>query len=631
MIALEVETDVVWVSKNLVDLLDGGTIVTTSAGGTTRATSTREAARTTGHATGSTLTTSSVELHHDGVGLALELLLVLLVLLTSSLLVVVEPLDDSVNLSGEGLLVGSLNLLLDLGVGESVAERVGVRLKTVLGSDTLALGLVLFLVLLGIAEHALDLLLGQAALVVGDDNLVGLASALLDGGDVHDTVGIKIEGNLNLGNTTGGRGDTGELELAHKVVVLGALTLTLVDLDKDTRLVVGEGREDLRLLGGDGGVTGDKLGHHTTSGLNTERERGDIEEQNLVGGLARGVTGENGSLDSGTVGNSLIGVDGLVGLLSVEVVGDELLDTGNTGRSTDKDDLVDEGLVDLSVGKDTVDGLDGGSEEILAEFLETSTGDGGVEVDTLEERVDLNGGLSGRRESSLGTLASGSKTSQSTDVGAKILLVLALEFVDKVVDQTVVEVLTTQVGVTGSRLDLEDTLLNGKERDIESTTTKIEDQDVALTLDLLVKTVGNGGSGRLVDDSENIETGDETGILGSLTLRVVEVGGDSDNGVVDSLAEVRLSSLTHLGEDHGGDLLGGEGLGLALELNLDVGLTTLVDDLEGEVLHVGLNLSIGELATDQSLGVEDGVLGVHGDLVLGGITNQTLGVGETDE
>jgi len=209
--------------------------------------------------------------------------------------------------------------------------------------------------------------------------------------------------------------------------------------------------------------------------------------------------------------------------------------------------------------------------------------------------------------------------------------VLSLELVNEVVDQTVVEVFTTQVGVTGSGLDLEDTLLNGKERNIEGTTTKIEDQDVALTLDLLVKTVGDGSSGGLVDNSENVETGDETGILGSLTLRIVEVGGDGDNSVVNRLAEVRLSSLTHLGEDHGGDLLGSEVLGLALELNLDDGLASLVNDLEREVLHIGLDLRIVELATDQSLGVEDGVLGVHGDLVLGGITNQTLGVGETDE
>ena len=32
----------------------------------------------------------------------------------------------------------------------------------------------------------------------------------------------------------------------------------------------------------------------------------------------------------------------------------------------------------------------------------------------------------------------------------------------------------------------------------------------------------------LVDDAEDVEAGDETGILGSLTLRVVEVGGDGD-------------------------------------------------------------------------------------------------------
>ena len=208
---------------------------------------------------------------------------------------------------------------------------------------------------------------------------------------------------------------------------------------------------------------------------------------------------------------------------------------------------------------------------------------------------------------------------------------LALEFVNEVVNETVVEILTTKVSVTGGGLDLEDTLLNGQERDIESTTTKIEDEDVALTLDLLVETVGNGSSGGLVDDSEDVEASNETGVLGSLTLRVVEVGRDSDDSVVDGATKVSLSGLTHLGQDHGGDFLGCELLLLTLELNLDDGLASLVDDLEGEVLHVGLNLSIGELAADETLGVEDGVVRVHGDLVLGGITDQTLGVSEGNE
>ena len=62
----------------------------------------------------------------------------------------------------------------------------------------------------------------------------------------------------------------------------------------------------------------------------------------------------------------------------------------------------------------------------------------------------------------------------------------------------------------------------------------------------------------------------------------------------------------------------------------DVGLAALVEDSEGEVLDVGLHLSIGELATDEALRVEDGVVGVHRDLVLGRVTDQPLIVGEGD-
>ena len=98
------------------------------------------------------------------------------------------------------------------------------------------------------------------------------------------------------------------------------------------------------------------------------------------------------------------------------------------------------------------------------------------------------------------------------------LLVLPLELLAEVGDETVVEVLTTQVSVTGSGLDLEDTLLDGEQGNIESTTTQVEDEDVALTLGLLVETVGDGGSGGFVDDTEDVETGDGTSVFGGETL-----------------------------------------------------------------------------------------------------------------
>ena len=61
---------------------------------------------------------------------------------------------------------------------------------------------------------------------------------------------------------------------------------------------------------------------------------------------------------------------------------------------------------------------------------------------------------------------------------------------------------------------------------------------------------------------------------------------------------------------------------------LNLGLAAFVDHVEGKVLHVGLDRGIVKSSADQSLGIKDGVGGVHGHLVLGGITNQSFGIGE---
>lgn len=86
--------------------------------------------------------------------------------------------------------------------------------------------------------------------------------------------------------------------------------------------------------------------------------------------------------------------------------------------------------------------------------------------------------------------------------------------------------------------------------DLEDSTSWMEDENITLALHLLVETVGDGGSGRLVDDTEDAHAESGTGVLGYLMLRVVEVGGDSDDGIGDGGAEVGLSGLLHL-EDHG--------------------------------------------------------------------------------
>lgn len=62
----------------------------------------------------------------------------------------------------------------------------------------------------------------------------------------------------------------------------------------------------------------------------------------------------------------------------------------------------------------------------------------------------------------------------------------------------------------------------------------------------------------------------------------------------------KFFKVTHLEEDHGGDLLGREGLGLAKVLNLDLGLAVVVDNLEGPRLDVLLDGGVIEATADQT-------------------------------
>ncbi len=91
-----------------------------------------------------------------------------------------------------------------------------------------------------------------------------------------------------------------------QMVILSHGSLSFIDLDGDGVLVVCGGGEDLGLLGWNNSVARDKLGHHTSDGLNTHGQWVDIQENDLTGVL---LSGENSSLDSSSESDGLIGVD----------------------------------------------------------------------------------------------------------------------------------------------------------------------------------------------------------------------------------------------------------------------------------------------------------------------------------
>ena len=164
---------------------------------------------------------------------------------------------------------------------------------------------------------------------------------------------------------------------------------------------------------------------------------------------------------------------------------------------------------------------------------------------------------------------------------------------DGVVNDVVFKVLATKMGITHGGQDLKDAITDGKKGDIESSTTEIVDDDLRF-LALLVKTVGDGSSGRLVDNTKDMKAGNGTGILGSLTLSVVGVGGDGNDGMGDLLAGVSFSGLLHLGQDHSENLFRSEIPLVTMVLDRNSGLSVILDNLERPMHIVNQTLNHGD-------------------------------------
>jgi len=111
--------------------------------------------------------------------------------------------------------------------------------------------------------------------------------------------------------------------------------------------------------------------------------------------------------------------------------------------------------------------------------------------------------------------------------------VFLLENFNEVVSDTLIEIFTTEMGITCSSEHLEHTVVDGKDGYIESTTAEIKDNNILFVF--LIESVGDSGCGGLVDNAEHFKSSNLACVFSCLSLRVVEVGGYGDYGVLDSL------------------------------------------------------------------------------------------------
>ncbi len=118
--------------------------------------------------------------------------------------------------------------------------------------------------------------------------------------------------------------------------------------------------------------------------------------------------------------------------------------------------------MDVGVLQDLLDRLHGLPEEVHVEFLELGTGKGLREVIAILEALDFDASALLARQRPLGLLNLALQFAESAEVLADVGAGLLLVRLDEVLDDAVVEIFSSKMGITGGGQDLEDTVIDGE-------------------------------------------------------------------------------------------------------------------------------------------------------------------------
>ena len=385
------------------------------------------------------------------------------------------------------------------------------------------------------------------------------------------------------------------------------------------------GRESLGLLRRDGGVALDQAGEDTTQRLDTQRQRGHVEQQDVFH-----ITLKHAGLDGGTHGHHFVRVHTLVRILAEEAL-HGFLHLGHAGHAADQNNVVDLRSRQAGILERFLAGLEGALDEVFDQGFQLGTGQLDVQVFGTrsiggdEGQVHFIG--RGRGEFLLGLFGFFLQALESQLVGLQVDAVFLFELVGKIFDDTHVEVFTAQEGVTIGGLHLEHAVTDLQDRDVERATAQVEHGDGPVFA--LVQAIGQGGCGRLVDDAQDFQAGDLAGILGGLALGVIEIGRNRDHGLFDLLAEIAFRGFLHLLQRESRDF----GRCVLLVAALDPSVIVFRrHDRIGHHVDVLLDRRVVHRAADQALDGKKGVVRVGDGLAFRRLADEALAIlGEGDD
>ena len=222
----------------------------------------------------------------------------------------------------------------------------------------------------------------------------------------------------------------------------------------------------------------------------------------------------------------------------------------NARRSSDEHDLVDLFGLQPCVFECLLAGADGAVDDGLDHLLERLERNFAAILFPIGQfDVELCGGL--RRKSDLRFDDRFADSGYGFAIVACVLAQVESEIAANVVDcdgdQQIVDVVSAEVRVAVGGDYFENSVVQLENRNVERAAAQIVDCDDAVFL--FVQAVGQRGSGRLVDQTQDIQAGDAAGVFRCLALRVVEVCGDGDDGLGYRRSEEALGIALQLAQD----------------------------------------------------------------------------------
>lgn len=194
-------------------------------------------------------------------------------------------------------------------------------------------------------------------------------------------------------------------------------------------------------------------------------------------------------------------------------------------------------------------------EDFAGKQFEPCSVNGRTKVNSVRETLDAQGGIGTQAEGLPGSLALQLQLRKPAGILARVGLILLNEFLGKVVDNNLIQGRSTQFIIVRGCQDGVHATTAGDNRDIRSGMTKVRHHNQLIRYDgLRSGIVGQSSSNRLMDELDNLKTssigrGDQ-----SITLSILEVGGDSNNGGINILSNKLNGGVLQTAEMAGGDI-----------------------------------------------------------------------------